>query len=125
MCLARGLSAQGICFLSQLWRKFKGQGDPNLPLHQQCALGKNWNCLALQSSNHIAMSIIFCLPYWDSFAFYLIISTTEPALTLSFQNHLQILFFRPILRITGSVGPYRSFCWRLSDSPITCSQGSY
>ena len=38
------------------------------------------------------MSIIFCLPYWDSFAFYLIISTTEPALTLSFQNHLRILF---------------------------------
>ena len=125
MCLARGLSAQGICFLSQLWREFKGRGDPNLPLHQQCALGKNWDCLALQSSNHIAMSIIFCLPYWDSFAFYLIISTTEPALTLSFQNHLQILFFRPILRITGSVGPYRSFCWRLSDTPIRCSQVSY
>ena len=38
------------------------------------------------------MSIIFCLPHWDSFAFYLIISTTEPALTLSFQNHLRILF---------------------------------
>lgn len=94
MCLKRGLSAQGICFLSQRWKEFKGQANrdlhPSYPPPPHCVLLEN---TGLGSSvTDITMSIIFCLPYWDSFAFYLIISTTEPALTLSFQNHLRILF---------------------------------
>lgn len=40
MCLLRGLCARGTCFLSQLWREFKGRADPELPLPQGCALGE-------------------------------------------------------------------------------------
>lgn len=77
--------------------------------------------LALQSRNHITMSVIFCLPYWDSFAFYLIISTTEPALTLSFQNHLRILFLDHFLESQAQGDLTRHFAGNsvilLSDVP--------
>ena len=42
MCLKGGLGAQGICFLSQCWREFKGQGNrdlhPSYPPPPHCVL---------------------------------------------------------------------------------------
>lgn len=92
---------------------------PTPHLHIACS----WKTLvwALQSGSHITMSIIFCLPYWDSFAFYLIISTTEPALTLSFQNHLRILFLDHFLESQAQGDLTRHFAgvsvMLLSDGP--------
>ena len=51
-----------------------------------------------------------CFPYWDSLAFYPIISTPGLVLTLSFQNSLQVFAcFRPFLQISGSAGFYSHF----------------
>lgn len=125
MYLKRGLSAQGICFLSQRWKEFKGQANrdlhPSYPPPPHCVLLENTGLgsSVRESHNYVHNILSSILGFLCILSYYLNHrASSDPVIPESLTN----LVFRPFLRITGSRGPHTSFCWRLSDAPVGWSQ---
>lgn len=125
MCLKRGLGAQGICFLSQRWKEFKGQANRDLhpsyppPPHHVLLEKTGFGSSVKESHNYVHNFLSSILGFLCILSYYLNHrASSDPVIPESLTN----LVFRPFLRITGSRGPCTSFCWRLSDTPIRRSQ---